>query len=110
MTKDSGIDLKELNVDGGAVENNLLMQFQSDMLGVPVKRPVIRETTALGAAYLAGLATGFWESREALRRNNRLDTVFYPKISQEARNRYYSGWQEAVRCTCQYRPTGQTPD
>lgn len=104
MTKDSGIQLKELKVDGGAVENNMLMQFQSDMLNVPVKRPVIRETTALGAAYLAGLAVGFWKTKDEIRANDRLDFVFLPKISEQKREAYYRGWQEAVRCTCDYRP------
>src|SRR5699024_912902 len=69
MIEDSGIDLKSLRVDGGAVKNNLLMQFQSDMLGVPVERPIVQETTALGAAYLAGLAVGFWESKEAIQKH-----------------------------------------
>ena len=78
MTKDSGIELKELKVDGGAAKNNLLMQFQSDMLDVPVKRPVILETTALGAAYLAGLAVGFWKTKEEIRSNYQLETVFHP--------------------------------
>ena len=64
MTADSGVDLKTLRVDGGAVVNNLLMQFQADVLGVPVQRPKVAETTALGAAYLAGLAVGFWQSQE----------------------------------------------
>ena len=102
MTKDSGIELKELKVDGGAVANDLLMQFQSDMLNVPVKRPVIRETTALGAAYLAGLAVGFWKTKDEIRANYQLDSVFLPKISSEKREMYYRGWQEAVRCTCSY--------
>src|SRR5699024_2979391 len=66
MIKDSRIDLKSLRVDGGAVKNNFLMQFQSDMLGVPVERPVVQETTALGAAYLAGLAVGFWSDKEEI--------------------------------------------
>lgn len=104
MTKDSGIELKELKVDGGAAKNNLLMQFQSDMLDVPVKRPVILETTALGAAYLAGLAVGFWQTKEEIRSNYQLDSIFLPKISQEKREMYYRGWQEAVRCTCGYQP------
>lgn len=104
MTKDSGIELKELKVDGGAAKNNLLMQFQSDMLDVPVKRPVILETTALGAAYLAGLAVGFWKTKEEIRANYQLETVFLPRIDTKKREQYYHGWQEAVRCTCGYQP------
>ncbi|HIS55983.1 MAG TPA: glycerol kinase GlpK [Candidatus Fimimorpha excrementavium] len=106
MTKDSGIELKELKVDGGAVANDLLMQFQSDMLNVPVKRPVVRETTALGAAYLAGLAVGFWKTKDEIRANYQLDSVFLPKINEQKRDEYYRGWQEAVRCTCEYFPDG----
>lgn len=104
MTKDSGIELKELKVDGGAAKNNLLMQFQSDMLDVPVKRPVILETTALGAAYLAGLAVGFWKTKEEIRSNYQLETVFLPRIDAQKREQYYHGWQDAVRCTCDYFP------
>ena len=69
MEADSELDLKTLRVDGGAVKNNFLMQFQSDILGVPVERPIVNETTALGAAYLAGLAVGYWESQEKLQHN-----------------------------------------
>lgn len=97
MEADSGIRLQALKVDGGAVPNNLLMQFQADILGVPVDRPRLTETTALGAAYLAGLATGVWESREQLADNWRLDARFSPAMEPERRERLYAGWQKAVR-------------
>ena len=102
MMLDSGIELQKLKVDGGAVKNNLLMQFQSDILGVPVERPVVSETTALGAAYLAGLATGFWKSREELSDNYQVDRVFEPSISQEQREQLLSGWEKAVRAACAF--------
>ncbi|MBX6396303.1 MAG: glycerol kinase, partial [Alicyclobacillaceae bacterium] len=95
MESDSGIRLTTLRVDGGAVANNLLMQFQADILGVPVERPAVIETTALGAAYLAGLAVGFW-NKEDLAANNRIDAVFHPVMSEEERDRLYSGWKKAV--------------
>jgi glycerol kinase len=98
MEKDSGITLQALRVDGGAVRNNLLMQFQSDILGVNVERPIITETTALGAAYLAGLAVGFWHS-EDLQKNTQLDTVFEPQIDEDTRHTLYKGWQKAVKRT-----------
>ena len=99
MTKDSGINLKSLRVDGGAVTNDFLMQFQSDILGVPVERPVIQETTALGAAYLAGLAVGFWNDKHALRRNREIETTFYSEITKEEQEKLYDGWVKAVRAT-----------
>lgn len=98
MEKDSGIQLKALRVDGGASANNLLMQFQADILGVPVERPKIIETTALGAAYLAGLATGFW-SKADLEKKWQLDEAFEPQMSDSERNKLYSGWQKAVKRT-----------
>lgn len=102
MMLDSGIELQKLKVDGGAVKNNLLMQFQSDILGVPVERPVVSETTALGAAYLAGLAAGFWKSREELSDNYQVDRVFEPSISKEQREQLLSGWEKAVRAACAF--------
>lgn len=102
MMLDSGIELQKLKVDGGAVKNNLLMQFQSDILGVPVERPVVSETTALGAAYLAGLAAGFWKNREELSDNYQVDRVFEPSISQEQREQLLSGWEKAVRAACAF--------
>src|SRR5690625_1808996 len=99
MTLDSEIELKSLRVDGGAVKNNLLMQFQSDMLGVPVERPVVQETTALGAAYLAGLAVGFWKSKEEIRDNWKLDHMFDHDLEVEKRDELYAGWKKAVEAT-----------
>ena len=99
MELDSGISLKKLKVDGGAVKNDLLMQFQSDILGVPVERPVINETTALGAAYLAGLAVGFYESSQALIDNYMVDHTFTPEYDEDKRMSKYSGWKKAVAAT-----------
>jgi glycerol kinase len=96
MHADSGVALRELRVDGGAAANDLLMQFQADVLGVPVVRPVVRETTALGAAYLAGLATGFWSDQATLASQWQVDRVFTPEMPPERRERLYRGWQKAV--------------
>lgn len=104
MTSDSGIDLKKLKVDGGAVKNNLLMQFQSDILNVPVERPVVNETTALGAAYLAGLAVGYWSDKEEVNENYKIDRVFTSSISEQERETLYNGWQQAVAATCMFAP------
>ncbi len=98
MNTDSGINLKELKVDGGACANNLLMQFQSDILGVPVERPEIIETTALGAAYLAGLAVGFW-SKEDISSKWKLDQRFEPVMDEETRAKKYKTWNVAVKRT-----------
>jgi glycerol kinase len=95
MEKDAGTPLTVLRVDGGACANNLLMQFQSDMLGVPVERPKIIETTALGAAYLAGLATGFWTLQD-LQNKWQLDRAFQPQMEEKQRHKLYRGWQKAV--------------
>ncbi|MDY6846467.1 MAG: glycerol kinase GlpK [Chloroflexota bacterium] len=99
MNKDSGVDLKALKVDGGMVFNELLMQFQSDILGVPVIRPTVAETTALGAAYAAGLAVGFWEEVEDLRENWGVDKEWQPKMDEETRAELYKGWKKAVTRT-----------
>ncbi|HBW34898.1 glycerol kinase GlpK [Desulfosporosinus sp. BICA1-9] len=96
MEADSGISLKSLRVDGGAVANNLLMQFQADILGTRVDRPEIIETTALGAAYLAGLAVGFWKSKEELASRWLLDRRFEPEMEEENRAKLYKGWLKAV--------------
>ena len=96
MVADSGIELKALKVDGGAVVNNFLMQFQADILGVAVDRPVVSETTALGVAYLAGLATGVWSSREEIAEMWRSERQFAPTMNQERRVLLYSGWKKAV--------------
>ncbi len=99
MQSDSGIKLNALKVDGGAVANNLMMQFQSDLLNVPVDRPKVVETTALGASYLAGLAVGFWEDKNELAKNWQLDRRFEPDMSEDKRNELYVGWLKAVRRT-----------
>lgn len=96
MQEDSGINLQELKVDGGAVENNFLMQFQSDILGVPVQRPNITETTALGAAYLAGLAVGFWPNKDEITKKWSVNRVFNPEMEQEEQVNLYKGWKKAV--------------
>jgi glycerol kinase len=97
MEADSGIPIRELRVDGGATANNLLMQFQSDILNVQVIRPKITETTALGAAYLAGLATGFWTDVEDIRVQWQPDMRFYPNMQEDERKSLLYGWQKAVR-------------
>lgn len=102
MEKDSGIALTTLKVDGGAVKNNLLMQFQSDILNVPVERPLVNESTALGAAYLAGLAVGFYESKEELTDNYKKERLFTPSIEEEKRDELYKGWKRAVKAACAF--------
>ncbi len=99
MNADSGVPLTSLKVDGGMVGNELLMQFQADVLGVPVIRPVVSETTALGAAYAAGLAVGFWESEDDIRTNWAKDKQWDPLMSPERRSREYHNWQKAVTKT-----------
>ena len=96
MEADSGIELKELKVDGGASANNFLMQFQADILPTKVFRPSCIETTALGAAYLAGLAVGYWENRDDVKQNWKIDTIFDPAMKQETRDRLWAGWKKAV--------------
>ncbi len=96
MQQDSGTPLAVLKVDGGAAVNNLLMQFQSDVLGVAVQRPVVQETTALGAAYLAGLAVGFWKDQDDVRRNWALDRQFKPAMPADKRQQLYTRWKKAV--------------
>jgi glycerol kinase len=99
MKKDSDVSLSSLRVDGGMVKNELLMQFQADILGVPVIRPKVTETTALGAAYAAGLAVGFWEDLADLRANWQIDKVWEPQMDEQTRERLYRGWQRAVERT-----------
>ncbi|ELH7811224.1 glycerol kinase GlpK [Vibrio harveyi] len=98
MQADSGIKLANLRVDGGAVANNFLMQFQSDVLNTEVHRPQVTEVTALGAAYLAGLAVSFWNSIDELQDKAVLDRTFEPHDDEEKRNRRYKGWKRAVKC------------
>ncbi|MEE3950985.1 glycerol kinase GlpK [Peribacillus frigoritolerans] len=97
MEVDSGINLKALRVDGGVVKNNFLMEFQSGLLNVPVERPVISETTALGAAYLAGLAVGYWESQEEISKLWAVDKKFEPEMEEQERKALYDGWKKAVQ-------------
>jgi glycerol kinase len=99
MEADSGINLQTLRVDGGAVKNNFLMQFQGDLLHVPVERPVVNETTALGAAYLAGLATGYWESQAEIAKQWNMDRSFEPKMEEVRRKELYTGWKKAIEAT-----------
>jgi len=96
MQEEAGLSLTTLKVDGGAAANATLLQFQADMLGVPVRRPVVRETTALGAAYLAGLAVGYWDGLDDVRRNWVLDREFSPQMAENDRARLYAGWRKAV--------------
>ena len=99
MQKDAGVTLKELKVDGGASRNNLLMQFQADVLGTSVIRPTVTETTALGAAYLAGLAVGYWESLDHIKSQWGVDTEFTPKADAEVVADLKEGWANAIRRT-----------
>jgi glycerol kinase len=96
MAQDSGQPLAELRVDGGMVANDFLMQFQADVLGVPILRPEVSETTALGAAYLAGLAVGYWEGQDDIARNWRVDRSFTPSMGRSEADRLYARWQGAV--------------
>ena len=97
MERDSGHALIELRVDGGASANNLLMQFQADLLGVPVVRPLVTETTALGAAYMAGLSAGYWDSEAEVAANWRVDRRFEPLRSRDWAQQQLAGWSRAVQ-------------
>ncbi len=99
MHKDSGVQLKALKVDGGMVFNELLMQFQADILGVPVVRPTVAETTSLGAAYAAGLAVGYWQSTDELRKNWGKDKEWQPRLAAAGQEKLYQGWKKAVTRT-----------
>ena len=99
MQQDSGVELQALKVDGGMVANELLMQFQADILGVPVVRPQVAETTALGAAYAAGLAVGFWDNFGDLRANWQVDKTWQPEMDAATRGQLYAGWKKAVTRT-----------
>lgn len=103
MEADSNISLKALRVDGGAVKNNFLMDFQSNILGVPVERPVVNETTALGAAYLAGLAVGYWKDKSDIATQWNIDHRFEPTMSDENREELYTGWKKAVRAAMAFK-------
>ena len=99
MSKDSGIEVNNLRVDGGAVKNNFIMQFQADIVDTSVERPEVQETTALGAAYLAGLAVDFWEDKKDIADGWKLETEFNPEMSEETRTKLYKGWKKAVEAT-----------
>ncbi|GHH98388.1 glycerol kinase GlpK [Neobacillus kokaensis] len=103
MEADAGIQLKTLRVDGGAVKNDLLMKFQSDILNVPVERPVVNETTALGAAYLAGLAVGFWKSQEEISKLWAINQQFNPVMTKDVRENLYNGWKKAVKAAMAFK-------
>ena len=99
MTNETGLDIQSLSVDGGAANNNFLMQFQADILDTPIKRAAINETTALGAAYLAGLAVGFWPDMDAIRQMHALRDEFTPHMAADKREKCYKGWQAAIKAT-----------
>jgi glycerol kinase len=98
MAADSKINLNALKVDGGASANNFLLQFQSDITGVPVQRPACLESTALGAAYLAGLSVKFWKNTREISNNSKLDRIFEPNMTQSERASLVAGWHKAVKC------------
>ena len=103
MESDSGIRLQELRVDGGAVANDFLMQFQADILGSSVERPKVLETTALGAAYLAGLAVEFWKDKEEIKSNRAVEKRFVPEMDQGTRDKLYTGWKKAVQAAMHFK-------
>ncbi|MGW7159565.1 glycerol kinase GlpK [Paenibacillus taichungensis] len=103
MESDSGIPVNALRVDGGAAANDFLMQFQSDILNIPVERPNVNETTALGAAYLAGLAVGYWNSADELANHENTERVFQPVMAEEERTELYAGWQRAVKAAMVFK-------
>lgn len=107
MAADTGIDIKALSVDGGAANNDFLMQFQADILDTHIQRAAIAETTALGAAYLAGLATGFWQNLDEIKQMHQTGEKFDPKMGEETREDCYQGWQAAVKATQQFKPKHQ---
>mgnify|MGYP002595892678 CR=1 FL=1 len=108
MEKDSGLDLSALRVDGGASANNFLMQFQADLLDTQVVRPSCIETTALGASYLAGLATGFWKDASEVKQNWQIGQKFAPHMTAEERSKKLKGWKKAVRCTFEWAKEDET--
>lgn len=103
MEQDSGLDISKIRVDGGVVHNNFLMQFQSDMLETPIERPRINETTALGAAYLAGLATGFWKDKAEIASQWQMDHRFEPDMEEKEREALYAGWNKAVQAAMLFK-------
>ena len=103
MESDSNIKLQELRVDGGAVANDFLMQFQAGILGVPVERPELKETTALGAAYLAGLAVGYWKDKAEIAENRIVEKRFIPDLDDETKEKWYAGWKKAVQAAMHFK-------
>jgi glycerol kinase len=99
MQADADLALKALRVDGGAIANDFTAQFQADLLDIAVERPLVKESTALGAAYLAGLAVGFWESREQIAQQRQVERTFVPEMGAERREKLYAGWKRAVEAT-----------
>jgi glycerol kinase len=97
MIQDSGQKIKSLRVDGGATASEFLMQFQADILGIPVEKPVVTEMAALGAAYLAGLGVGFWKDRDELKKHWKLEKTYKPKMDKSKREELYTGWKKAVK-------------
>jgi glycerol kinase len=110
MKADAGIAIRSLKVDGGASANNFLMQFQADLLDVPVNRPACVETTAIGAAYLAGLAVGYWESPEDVVQNQRIERVFAPDMAERERADKRKGWDKAVHYAYGWAKEDNTAD
>ena len=98
MTADTGLAVPEIKVDGGASVSDIIMQFQADITGKRLRRPIVRETTALGAAYLAGLACGFWNSLEELKNHWTIDKIYEPRMAEDERERVMRGWRKAVEC------------
>jgi glycerol kinase len=107
MVADSGIRLQALRADGGAAANDLLMQLQADVLGVAVQRPAVTETTALGAAYLAGLAVGYWSGLDEIAAQWRVDVEFVPEMGEGQRETLYAGWRRAVERARGWIPAGE---
>ena len=96
MMADTGLCIREIKVDGGASVSDIIMQFQTDITGKTLRRPIVRETTALGAAYLAGLAVGFWQDLDDVRRHWNIDKIYTPKMEPERREKLLAGWKRAV--------------
>lgn len=110
MSKDTGIAIERLRVDGGAAKNNYLMEFQADILGIEIDRVKNLETTAMGATYLAGLAVGFWKSMDELHQVSEIERTFKPKMDEESREILYEGWKEAVKATIAFNPKRSLKD
>ena len=104
MQRDSGITIQELRVDGGAAVNNLLLQIQADLLRVPVVRPKVTETTALGAAYLAGLAAGYWKNQQDVRAHWAVERSFEPQLAEAEAMRRRGRWNEALKRSLEWEP------